>query len=111
MPVLSLIWGNQWLRLAAAVAVTAIFMFPAGVVKGWNWSRADQLAQKVENLEKAAEQKEKISEADRKRAEDAEAELARSDATLESLLHETKMAGCVMSPAELDILRRVAGRH
>lgn len=81
-----------------------------GVVQGWNWSQAAQLRAHIEGLEKAAEQKEKLSEEDRKRAEAAEAELARSEATLESVLHENKMASCTLSPAELAQLRLLAKR-
>jgi hypothetical protein len=65
------------------------------------------LKREISALHAASEKKEAISEADTIRADVAEAELAKTQAQLESLLHDQKPV-CRLSGAELDGLRRVA---
>lgn len=62
----------------------------------------------IEQMREAAANKEKIAEADRRRAEAAEAELTRLDATLESVIHETKASSCRLDPIELNRLHDLA---
>jgi hypothetical protein len=94
----------------AVVGIAFIIGFSGGVVKGWNASNADQWRQAAVEAKKAAEAKERLSEADRRRAEVAESEAARRDATLESFIHETKASPhkCIPDPVELKRLRVIA---
>jgi hypothetical protein len=62
-------------------------------------------------MREAAANKEKIANADRRRADAAEAEKARLNATLESVIHETKASSCRLDPATLDKLRSLAAGH
>jgi hypothetical protein len=74
------------------------------------WLRHDAAAPykaTIVSMKNAAEKKEAITEADTIRADVAEAELAKTQAQLESLLHDQKPV-CRLSGAELDGLRRVA---
>jgi hypothetical protein len=95
-----------------AVGVALFIGFSGGVVKGWNASNADHWRAQVTELQRAAAQKEAIIKADAKRAEADQSEIARLNATLESVIHEHKMSSCKLSPAELVSLRRLAsGKH
>lgn len=62
----------------------------------------------IDQMRQAAANKERIAKADRDRADKAEAEKARLNATLESLIHETKASSCKFDPATLDRLRDLA---
>lgn len=91
-----------------AVGLALFLGFSGGVVKGWNASNADHWRDQVAEMQRAAEQKEAIIKADAARAEADSSEIARLNATLESVLHEHKMSSCKLSPAELVSLRRLA---
>ena len=96
---------------AWVVVGLALFLgFSSGVVKGVNWSNAEEWRLAASAAQEAAKTKERLSEADRARAEAAEADLARSDATLESFIHETKNAPstCRFAPVELMRLQQLA---
>jgi hypothetical protein len=98
---------HAWI-VAGVIAVCA---FSGGFLKGWSASNAEQWHQVAIQAKLAAEQKERLAQADRQRAEKAESEAARLDATLESYLHETKAsapAACRMSPDELKRLQQLA---
>jgi hypothetical protein len=97
-----------WMAIAFTVAVS----FSGGFFKGWNASNADHWRDQVTEMQRAAVQKEAIIKADAKRAEADQSEIARLNATLESVIHEHKMSSCKLSPAELVSLRRLAsGKH
>lgn len=93
------------------VAVVALASFSGGFLKGWNASNAEQWHQVALEAKKAAQDKDKLAEADRQRAEKAESEAARLDATLESYLHESKVSAasaCKLSPDQLKRLQQLA---
>lgn len=95
--------------------VVALAAFSGGFLKGWSASNSEQWRQVAIQAKQAAEAKERLAEADRQRAEKAESEAARLDATLESYLHEIKAstpAACKLNPDELKRLQRLAtARH
>lgn len=95
------------------VAVVAFSGFSAGVVKGWNASNADHWRQQVETLRSAAAQKDRLLLADAARAEIDRAEKERLEATIESVIHESRLSptACKLSTAELERLYQLsAGR-
>jgi hypothetical protein len=63
---------------------------------------------KVAELTAAAQKKEAIILADAARAEADRSENVRLEATLESLIHETRMSSCKLDASELDRLRQLA---
>lgn len=93
-----------------ALAVAALLSFSGGVVKGWNWSQADQARAYARELEQAAADKDRIARLDAEQAERDRSELVRVEATLESALHEVKKtasAQCVFTEPELRWLRKL----
>lgn len=95
----------------AALGLAAMLSFSAGVVKGWNWSNADQARAYAAALEQAVIASAKISAADAAEAERDRSELVRVEATLESVLHESKKAAvaeCRLTEPELGRLRQLA---
>jgi hypothetical protein len=92
-----------------AVGLALFLGFSAGVVKGWNASNADHWRDQVAEMQRAAVQKEAIIKADAARAEADSSEIARLQATVESIAHESRLAGaCQLNPAELDRLQQLA---
>jgi hypothetical protein len=76
-----------------------------------SWIRAEAAAPykaKVAELTAAAQKKEAIILADAARAESDRSENARLEATLASLIHETRMSSCKLDAPELDRLRQLA---
>jgi|SRR5690606_37216552 len=76
------------------------------------WIRADAAApykREVVALRVAAARKEAIIKADAARAEADSSEIARLQATVEAIAHESRLAGaCQLNPAELDRLQQLA---
>jgi hypothetical protein len=72
------------------------------------YSAKAPLQDAIVQMREAAANKEKISAADQRRANDAEARAARLNATVESVLHESKATACRLEPAELERLRGIA---
>lgn len=72
--------------------------------------RAQVAGLKVEitSLKQAATKRAELEAKDAARAEAAEIELARLNATLESVIHESKASSCVLAPAERDRLLDLA---
>jgi len=92
-----------------AVGVALFLGFSGGVVKGWNASNADHWRAQVTELQRAAVQKEAIIKADAKRAEADQSEIARLQATVEAIAHESRLAGaCQLSPSDLERLQQLA---
>ena len=105
---LALAFNPQAWIVAGVIALTA---FSGGFVKGWSASNAQQWKDAAIAAKAAADGKERLAEADRQRAERAESEAARLDATLESYLHETKASAttaCRLSPDDISRLQRLA---
>jgi hypothetical protein len=83
--------------------------FSGGFFKGWNASNADHWRAQVTELHRAAVQKEAIIKADAKRAEADQSEIARLQATVESIAHESRLAGsCQLSAVDLERLHKLA---
>ncbi len=92
-----------------AVGVALFIGFSTGVVKGWNASNADHWRDQVTELQRAAVQKEAIIKADAKRAEADQSEIERLKATVESIAHESRLAGsCQLSAPDLERLHKLA---
>lgn len=92
-----------------AVGLALFLGFSGGVVKGWNASNADHWRQQAEELTRAAAQKEAIIKADAERAEADRSEIERLKATVESIAHESRLAGaCQLSAPDLERLQSLA---
>lgn len=100
--IFSLLTGAVGKYLLIAVAALAFV----------TWIRADAAApykREVVALREAAARKEAIIKADAARAEADSSEIARLQATVEAIAHESRLAGaCQLNPAELDKLHKLA---
>lgn len=92
----------------AVLGLGALGWFVNGIIAPYR-AQIVTLQANVKAHEEAAAAKEAIAERDRHRAEVAEAEAERRDATLESYLHEAKKSGSKLTSVELDRLRELAG--
>lgn len=90
------------------MGLTALLAFGGGVVKGWNASNADHWRTQATELERASKQKDDIISADAARAATDAEELAKRDAFIESMIHETPASRCTLSGDELGKLRSAA---
>lgn len=109
MPLLlTAILGNQWARLAIAVGLAFTIGLTGGIVKGMSISNADRWQKHAEALEIASKQKDALLLDDIGRAEADQAEIAKRDALIESLIHETSASSSRLTPDELKRLRSIA---
>jgi hypothetical protein len=93
-----------------AVGLALFIGFSTGVVKGWSASNAGHWKEQAQEMARAAAQKEAIIKADADRAESDRSEIARLEATVEAIAHESRLAtgSCQFSPVELERLQRLA---
>jgi hypothetical protein len=94
-----------------ALGISMMVAFGGGYVKGWNGSSADQWRKVAVAAKAAAQEKERIADHDRLRADAAEADLAKLDATLEGVIRDAnaKASTCRLSADELKRLQQLAG--